>query len=401
MKIVQLNSYCNIGSTGKICATINEYLNQQGIENYVLYDYGFSTNKNQIKIGNILYNKVQAFRAKVLGNYGFNSHLKTYRIINYINKINPNIIHLHNIHAHFCNIKILFDYLSKTKSKVLWTLHDNYIVTAYCSSFNDINCKKWKKECCNCPKCREYSWIFDRSAEMFFKKRDLLSSTNLSLTTPSEYLKAIVSETFLSQFNIEVVNNGIDLSKFYPREKVLRKENGISKEKKIILLVTGKAINKGEEYIKTIIEFSKLIDFNIFSFVLVGDFPPSIKNIANGNNIIIYTPIFDQNRLAQMYSSADVLVNPTMADIFGLVNVESLACGVPVVMFDTDGAPECIDNKSGIVVEKGNVYEMYKAVKKVCYGENYCLENCVNRAKKFSNENMVKNYYKIYKKMTE
>ena len=164
MKIVQINSVCGMGSTGKICIAISELLNQKNVENYIFYAMGDSDYKQGVKFSDDNYIKVQALFSRVFGNYGFNSFFATKRLISKLKSIKPDIIHLHNIHSHDCNLTILFKYIKKANIKVFWTFHDCWAITGYCTHFDMIGCDKRKTGCKKCPQVKEYSWFFDRSA---------------------------------------------------------------------------------------------------------------------------------------------------------------------------------------------------------------------------------------------
>ena len=130
MKIVQINTTCGFGSTGKICVAISKLLTAEQIENYILcsrsdgYPLGITCCKHN-------YIKVQALKSKILGIYGFNSRRATKRMISELERIRPDIVHLHNIHSHDCNLKMLFTYFKKKRIKLIWTFHDCWAFTAY------------------------------------------------------------------------------------------------------------------------------------------------------------------------------------------------------------------------------------------------------------------------------
>ena len=186
MKVVQVNATCGAGSTGKICVEISKLLSEKGIENYILYFEGESDYPTGRKITTDYYLKSQALLSRAFGNYGFNSKSATEKLIEEIEKINPDIIHLHNIHCHGCNLKLLFEYLKDKKTKLVWTFHDCWAFTGYCMYFDMVGCDKWETGCESCPQKSKYSWFFDNSKTLYEKKKSILKDLDLTIVTPSD-----------------------------------------------------------------------------------------------------------------------------------------------------------------------------------------------------------------------
>ena len=196
MKVVQINTTCGIGSTGKICVGISQIMTGENIENYILCT---RTNGDALSIfcSDSRYIKVQALKSRVFGNYGFNSKAATRKMIAELEYIQPDIVHLHNIHGHDCNLEMLFSYFSRNKTKLIWTFHDCWAFTAYCPHFITMKCEKWKEQCSQCAQYRSYSWFFDRSRELFENKKRLFTGLNLTIVTPSQWLENLVKQSFL------------------------------------------------------------------------------------------------------------------------------------------------------------------------------------------------------------
>ena len=198
MKIIQLNSTCDMGSTGKICRSISEHLAEIDIENYIFYTQGNSNYPLGKKYSHKAYVKLQALKSRILGNGGFNSSLATRKLIRQLDEVRPEIIHIHNIHSHDCNLSMLFEYIRESNTKVIWTFHDCWAFTANCPHFSIARCDKWKSECRKCPQIRDTSWFFDRSHILFNKKKQLFTAIpNMTIVTPSEWLAKLVKQSFL------------------------------------------------------------------------------------------------------------------------------------------------------------------------------------------------------------
>ncbi len=390
MKIVQINAVCGLGSTGKICASISNLLNKNNVENYIFYSSGRSNFQNSVKYTSDVYVKLQALKSKVLGNYGFNSEYITKRLIEKLTKINPDIVHLHNIHAHNCNLTMLFTYLKKKNIKLFWTFHDCWAFTAYCPHFTMAKCNNWKKECHNCTQRKSYSWFFDRSKYLFNKKKSLFQELNLTIITPSQWLADLVKQSFLKEYSVKVINNGIDLSVFKPAESEFRKKNGLKNKKIVLGAASIWGIGKG---LDVFIELAKRLPDD-YQIVLVGTNDKVDKKLPS--NIISIHRTHNQKELAEIYSAADVFANPTREENYPTVNMESIACGTPVVTFRTGGSPEILDTTCGSVVDCDDIDAMESEIRRICEEKPYSFEACLARSKKFDMNDRFEEYVKLY-----
>lgn len=377
MKVLQINSVCGVGSTGRIAVDLSETMTEKGIENKIVYGIGHSNYYNGINIGNKLNTRLDQLGTRVLGRHGFYSKNTTKKLIRVIEKFNPDIIHLHNIHGHYLNIRILFDYLNKINRPVVWTFHDCWPFTGHCAYFDMVGCEKWKYECKNCEQKKEYpkSWFFDRSNKNWNDKKNIFCSIdNLTIVTPSIWLSDLVKLSFLNKYPVKIINNGIDLSIFKPTKSTIRDEYLLND--KFIILGICFSLNdrKGGKYL---IELAKLISDDMHIIILgleeTDDLPQNVTVIPKTNNT---------KELAEIYSEADVFVNPTLEDNFPTVNLESLACGTPVITFETGGSTEIIDKSTGISVNKKNIDELYNAVYEIKKNKKETYqESCIKKSK--------------------
>lgn len=381
MKVVQINSCFGSGSTGKIAEGIMNVLDEKNIENYAFYGAGTSENKKAFKMNGNLYLKFNILKTRLFGKHGFYSHFATFRMIKKLKKINPDVIHLHNIHGHYINVKMLFKYIKKNNIKTIWTLHDCWAFTGHCAYFDTLNCEKWKNGCGECIGKSTYpiSWIFDRSKTLYReKKKAFCGVENLTLVTPSHWLADLVKQSFLKEYPVKVINNGIDLDAFKPSEADLRKKYNI--ENNFVVMGIAFSLNdrKGGKYI---IETAKKIK-NI-KFVIVG--LETKEKLPE--NVIVLPKTNSKEELAKIYSTADVFVNPTLEDNFPTVNLEALSCGTPVITFKTGGSPESVSEDVGIVVGQGDVDGLCNAISEIRQNtKEYYSEKCVEKAKKMYNE---------------
>lgn len=391
MTVVQINATCGIGSTGKICVGISKAMTANEIENYIL----FSSKTNGYPLGKACsedrYIKVQALKSRILGNYGFNSKKVTKKMIDCLEKIQPDIVHLHNIHGHDCDIELLFLYFKEKKIKLVWTFHDCWAFTGYCPHFSMVKCDKWKTGCFDCIQRKNHSWIFDKSSELFKKKQHLFSGLDLTIVTPSAWLADMVKQSFLNDYPVKVINNGIDLDVFKPTESGFRSKYNLENKK----IVLGVAFDWGERKgLDVFVELSKRLPHKKYQIVLIGTdkavdslLPLDIISINRTNN---------QMELAEIYTAADVFVNPTREDTFPTVNIESLACGTPVITFDVGGSPEIIDEHSGRVVECDNIDALEKEIVAVCQKGSGLFQKCIVRSEFYDSRKKYQEYIDLY-----
>lgn len=397
MRVLQINSVCGIGSTGRIATGIDEILKEQGHESYIAYGRKLPKSCDKpIRIGNRLDNYLHVAKTRIFDKHGFGSKKPTKEFINKIERVNPDVIHLHNIHGYYINIELLFEYLKSENKPVVWTLHDCWAFTGHCSHFDYIGCDKWKIVCYDCPQKKSYpsSILIDNSKDNFIKKKEIFTGVNkLTIITPSKWLKSLVEKSFLNEYPINVINNGIDLDVFKPIKSNFREKYKL-KNKFIILGVANIwDRNKGYDYF---IELSKRLNKDEI-IVMVGvtekqksQLPDNILGITITNNV---------NELAEIYSGSDVFINPTLQEVMGLVNVEALACGTPVITFDTGGSSECIDNDCGFIVRKGNLDELIEKIRYVKkYNKFRWSKSCVQRANYLYNKkDRFREYIALYK----
>ena len=338
-----------------------------------------------VPVGSTLDVYAHGLKSRLFDRHGFGSIGATHRLVKEIETINPDVIGLHNLHGYYLNIEILFNYLREVQKPVVWTFHDCWPFTGHCAYFDSVNCEKWKTECGSCPLTHAYpaSWIRDNSTKNFRdKKRIFTGLENLTIVTPSRWLKDLVDQSFLSGYETRVIHNGIDLDVFRPldRESIASKYN--PEGKKIILGVASVwDRRKGLEYFTELPE--RLGDR--YRIVLVGLDKSTINRLPDGITGIARTESLEE--LVAYYNLADVFANPTLTDNFPTTNLEALACGTPAVTFRTGGSPEAVDESTGIVVEKGSLEQLAESIRTIVeIGKESYSENCRKRAVKLYNK---------------
>ena len=392
MKVVQINCLFGTGSTGKICLAISNLLTQHGIENFVLHAFRGKKRPCGIQYMTLPEIKYQAIKAKIIGNYGFQSKSGTKRLIKELERISPDIVHLHNVHSHNVHLEMLFSYLKAKKIKTFWTFHDCWAITGYCPHYDMIGCEKWKNNNCKeCPQRAQYSYFFDKAEELYKKKRQLLTDMDLTIITPSQWLANEVRQSFLKNTPVHVINNGIDLKVFSRRKSNFREIHQIGDK----FLLLGVSFGWGEKKgLDVFIRMASRLDPEKFKIVLVGT--DKKTDVLLPQNMISIHRTADQTELAEIYSAADLFVNPTREENFPTVNMEALACGTPVITFRTGGSPETIDDNTGVVVDRDDETALYQAILKIEKERTFSLECCRQKALEFRQEDKYTEYYRLY-----
>ncbi|PKQ74614.1 glycosyltransferase [Aeromonas sobria] len=361
MKILQINSVCGTGSTGRIATDIYASLQAKGIESHIMYGRGEAWACNSaIRISSKLDFYTHALQTRLFDNHGFCSTKATKLAIKQIEGLQPNIVHLHNIHGYYLNVELLFNYFKQHSNiKVIWTLHDCWPFTGHCAYFDFLGCDKWKTQCFNCPQKDTYpaSNLLDNSRVNYQRKKAAFTGLkNLTIVTPSQWLADLVKQSFLKDYSVQVVNNGIDLSVFQPRQSDFRvKHNLVDK----FLIMGAASVWSPRKGFDDFIELSNMLP-DSYRLVMVGLSPDKIKALPS--NIIGIHRTDNPTELAEIYSSADVFFNPTYEDNYPTVNLEAIACGVPVITYSTGGSPESVSVEHGFVVEKGDVAAVVELV---------------------------------------
>ncbi len=363
MKIFQINSTCGYGSTGRIAVDILREVEKNGGEGIIAYGRNSAPpDVNSYKIGSELNVQIHGVLSRITDRQGFYSTGVTKKLIEKIKDYNPDIIHLHNIHGYYLNVSTLFKFLKEYNKPIVWTLHDCWAFTGHCAYFSFRGCEKWKTGCHRCPLKKDYptSLVLDNSKKNYKQKKELFTMpSNITFVTPSVWLKELTEQSFLKKYPVKVINNGIDLNKFKPTESNFREKNNLQ-DKFVILGVAS--IWEERKGLKDFIKLSEMLSENE-KIVLVGlddaqlaILPENIIGIKRTNSV---------EELAEIYTAADVFVNPTYEDNYPTTNLEAISCGTPVVTYITGGSPESVFEGNGFCVPKGDVEGLFNAIKRV------------------------------------
>ena len=389
MKILQINTTVNSGSTGRIAEDIGRTLISKGHESYIAFGRGNQkSNSKLLKIGSKLDFYVHGIISLCTDRHGFGSKRATRKFLKQVDVIKPDAIGLHNIHGYYLNVDTLFKYIKEKNIPVLWTFHDCWPFTGHCSYITD---------CDNCTKCqRKYptSIFLNQSTRNYEDKKIIFNQVKkLQIITPSIWLKDLVSQSFL-KYSTVCIHNGIDLNQFQPSENYIKlKEKLHLKNKKIILGVASTWDKR--KGLDDFIQLASLLDAN-YKIILIGLTSKQIQNLPK--NIMGVQRTENIAELANFYSMADVYINPTHKDNFPTTNIEALACGTPVVTYNTGGSPESIDDETGKIIKKGDVKGLCNAIQDLALQpKEHYTKVCRTRAEQlFKKEDRYLDYLRLY-----
>ena len=418
-KLLQINPVLRTStSTGRIMKEIGELAIANGWESYVAYSKGRDglpgSTSIPVPVGNKASVAWHGLQTRILDRHGLGSVLATKRFIEDIRRIGPDIIHIHNIHGYFLNYRILFDFLSHSGIQVIWTVHDCWLYTGHCYHYMYAGCDRWKTGCGHCPQRGKFprSLFADRSARNFRDKRDAFCSMpedRLTIVPVSDWMRSEMSESFLKDYRFQVIHNGIDTDVFSPQpalESEVRRCYGLG-DRHVILGIAS--IWSEEKGLNDFVEMAARLDSDEV-IVLVGMDRKQLDDVLSrcgrtvlGDRMVAVKRTADVHQLAGLYSTADVLVNPTWQDNYPTVNLEAISCGTPVVTYRTGGSIEAVAGDTGFVVEQGDIEGLVDAVRRVeTLGKAHFRDACRSRAvKEFRKEDRYAEYIELYERLTK
>lgn len=395
--LLQIDVCCNWGSTGKIAEQIGLLAEKQGWKVYHVWGRHKNPSKlTDIKVGNMLGVYEHYAENILLDNEGLASRCATKKLIKKIDRIKPDVVQLHDIHNHWLNYKILFEYLVEKQIPVVWTQHDQWATTGHCC-YNLVGCDRWKSECYDCPMSKWYS--LDRSRRNFNLKKNLCAGLkSLTIVPVSEWLADNMLQSHLKDRPIEVIHNGIDINVFKPVVPTPIKEKRIE-DKKILLAVAS--VWSDAKGLSDYIKLSEVLPDD-YIIVLVGltesqiaSLPQKIVGLPRTQNV---------TELVQLYSMAHIVMSLSYSETFGLTIVEGMACGTPAIVYNNTAQKYLVDERTGIAVETGDITAVAEAVKvldaRVEANSVEISADCRKRAGEYYDKNKnYQSYISLYNKL--
>ena len=401
LKLLQINVAANWGSHGRIAEEIGLEAMAQGWESYIAYGrYANPSKSHIVKIGDLFDHCLHGAQSLLLDRHGLASCGPTKKLIREIEQIKPDLIHLHNIHGFYLNYPILFRYLSTVDIPVVWTLHDCWAFTGHCAWPIHGHCDRFQVQCCHCPlqsKGYPKSFLLDRSRSNFkLKKRCFRSLQDLHLVTVSRWLEQQVRLSFMQDMDIRTIYNGLDTEVFRPSGTP---PTSVTDGHPLVLGVCNAWYDwKGLDDMAALRELLP----DDYEVMVVGVNEDQMHRLPEGITCIRRTDSVSQ--LAEIYSQADVFVNPSKVESFGMTTAEALSCGTPSIVYDTSACPEVVDNLTGRVVPLGDVNALAKAVMEICSlpGREAMRQACRERAiRLFNRQDRYKEYLQLYNEVLQ
>ena len=401
-KLLQINPVVRENtSTGKIMRELGELAQAAGWESYIAYSRardGVPQHSSKlIPVGSKFDLLVHWLATRLFDAHGLASRRATRQLIRRIGEIDPDVVHIHNVHGYFLNYPLLLDYLAQRGKPVVWTVHDCWLFTGHCYHYAATGCDKWQTQCHDCPQKLAFptSWLMDRSHHNFeAKRRALTALPDFTLVTVSDWMRREVGKSFLRNVPCRVIHNGIDMNTFQPRpDAEVRKRYNISTEHYVLAVASIWLPQKG---LPDLVRLAGLLAPDE-GLVLVGRISEEQK-AAFPAGVIFIPRTEDAGALAALYSGALTLVNPTWQDNYPTVNLEAIACGTPVVTYSTGGSVESITPDTGFVVEQGDVEGLGSAIRTIrANGKEHYSEACRAYAlQHFDRETCFKEYIRLY-----
>ncbi len=355
MKYLLINSQAGLGSTGRLAAEASRRLMGEGHSCVLAYGWekGNCEDIPCVKIGTKMDLYTHALKTRLLDGHGFGSYGATRKFLRWVREYDPDVVWLHNIHGYYLHMELLFAYLKETRKQVIWTLHDCWSFTGHCPHFEAVGCERWKTGCGHCPQSRAYpvSWFWDGSRQNYQRKRRAFTGVpELTIITPSQWLAELVGESFLKDYPVQVVPNEIDTALFRPTPGDFRRRYGLENRKILLAVASAWTERKG---LQDLLFLSRNLDAAV---VLVGH----SENLPD--TVLALPKIHDRRQLAEIYSAADLFVNPTYEDTYPTVNLEARACGCRVVSYDTGGCRETL-GPGDVLVPRGDRMALLDALR--------------------------------------
>lgn len=400
MRVFQVNTVYNTGSTGRIVANLKHLLEQSGDECYAAYGRGNSTEENTCLVSNRLDLYVHALYTRMTDKTGFLSICATRKLIRKIRETNPDLIHLHNIHGYYLNVEMLFQFLKEYGKPVVWTLHDCWPFTGHCVHYEQFGmyskCDRWQSQCGQCERISEYpKSLRDHSAWNYVHKKQAFTGVdNLVIVTVSDWLKKQVEKSFLKMYPVETIYNGLDLDKFATiKDMGLREKYNLGDRKIVLGVANGWSLLKGLHDFEELAEF---LDSKGYLIVVLGVEETKRKKITSGIFALPRTESVDE--LAAWYSIAEVHFNASRAETFGMTVIEALACGTPVVAYRICAMPELLNPECGFLVEQtGDVKTVAEMIMRC--DKKIMREACLAQSRKYEKNSSGERYLKLYQEV--
>jgi len=401
MRILMVNTTYAQGGAAMIAQMLHHELETSDVYE-TLFAYGRGPKKQGPEIVRFAFQPevyLHVLLTRVMGIQGYGTWISTRRLLRLIGEWKPDLIHFHNLHGYYLDLSIA-KAVGKLSIPVVWTLHDGWPLTGRCTY--SFKCEQWKTGCSHCHDLFRYpKTFFDTSAFMWKKKKAAFTHEwNPIIVCPSQWLADKVKESYLNNYRVEIIPNGIDIETFKPSEQTeAQKKLGIRGGKGVILFVAAdlRDERKGASYFFEALQYVKTHKWLVLT---LGKSMDLQRKLPENVCVKQLGYVSDRNELAKVYSAADVFCIPSLDDNFPTTVLESMACGTPAVGFRVGGIPEQIKNDCGILVDPKDIQGLGKAIETLLRDDD--LRERMGRASRdratseYSIKKFLNRYVKLY-----
>lgn len=407
MRITHINATCSSGSTGSIVRQLRDFAIAKGHKVRVFYGADAQPYEGAMRIGSRPGQVLHALKSRLTGRQGYASRFATRELLRSLDMFEPDVVHLHNLHANYVNLPMLLGYLAKHDVATVLTLHDCWFFTGKCTYPVQTGCLKWAEgECRECPQLRldnvNPTWFFDRTQRCFDDKKVLFAAIpRLGVVGVSDWITNEARSSFLAARHPVRIYNWVDRAAFQPRPKgdvdSLRRRLGIRADEKMVLFVSSNlSERKGYNVLSSL---PRYLDESA-RIVYVGG---NKSSLPLPSEVIAPGPARSQNDLVLYYSAADVCVNTTKCETFGLITAESLACGTPVIVNPNTASPELIEKGCGYLLSQQDDVQEVASIIKGMHGlkSESTVAKCVRSSMRFDAKTSMASYLDYYKTVVD
>jgi len=350
--LLQINTSLGRGSTGKIANQIGALASEAGWRCFVAHGSRFvgESAMTGLQVSGRAAEWGHYLKSHLLDEHGLGSAAATMRLLEDLDAIKPDVVHLHNIHGYYVNYPLLLGYLAHKGIPTVVTMHDFWLMTGHCAYIHP-SCGKWQTGCGSCPRLREYpASLTDASHRNWTRKKACFKAfekDKLCIVPVSHWLEGFVKQSLLQDCRIQVLQNGVDTARFKPYEgKPSALYESIDWSKHTILTVADRWTSSNGY--GDILNLNAMLPADM-QIVMVGLSEQQFKQLPEGIIGVAHTENVEQ--LIELYTSADVLFNASQEVTFGLVTAEAMACGTPAIVFEHTAGEEIIDGGTGYAVQ--------------------------------------------------
>ncbi|MCL1854931.1 MAG: glycosyltransferase [Clostridia bacterium] len=421
MRVAHINVTATL-STGGIAADISRVLMERGHKALVAFARGYyPVGVPWLRIGNQAEQAWHLLWARAADRAGFAGRLGTQKLVRKLSAYQPDIVHLHNLHGYYLHLPTLFRWLEKTGVPVVWTLHDCWAYTGHCAYYTMApgdasraegrthrrattrGCDRYKRGCGHCPQKRAYprSIGLDQSARNWREKRSLENKLRrLWLAVPSHWLAEEVRKSFLRDYPVYVLPNGIDMTVFRPCEDLdflrdVAKKHRLDEQDGRHMLLSVASVWDARKGLEDFYELSRLLG-DEYCILLVGltsrqrdQLPKNIVGVGRTENL---------RELCALYTAADLYISLSHEETMGMTLLEAMACGTQVLCYDATALPESVTDQVGAVAPVGNIAVVAETVKRLCDAPKDAAA-CRRHAETYDKDKRYLAYVRLYEEL--